>query len=139
MEWLHLRFCRWLYTRDPRVRELTWFSIHTYRLMSIKNAETTVRGEVHGVQVAHFCAYQLVKQWRKFLSEVLKEQDQFVGIWRRSLEANPSIPSPDGMGWSTQISCDASNLLIDWMDKKPAPEVVHVNAGGSVSSLAVFV
>ena len=28
------------------------------------------------------------------------------------------------MGWSTQTSSDASNLLIDWMDKKPAPEVV---------------
>ena len=29
-----------------------------------------MRGEVHGVQVAHISAYQLVKQWKKFLSEV---------------------------------------------------------------------
>ena len=28
------------------------------------------------------------------------------------------------MGWSTQTYGNASNLLIDWMDKKPAPEVV---------------
>ena len=42
----------------------------TYRQISIKNAERTMRGEVHGVQVAHISAYQLVKQWRKFLCEV---------------------------------------------------------------------
>ena len=28
------------------------------------------------------------------------------------------------MGWSTQTSGEASNLLIAWVDKKPAPEVV---------------
>ena len=29
-----------------------------------------MRGEVPGVQVAHISAYQLVKQWRKFLNKV---------------------------------------------------------------------
>ena len=28
------------------------------------------------------------------------------------------------MGWTTQTSGDASVLLIDWMDGKPAPEAV---------------
>ena len=42
----------------------------TYRQISIKNAERTIRGEVHGVQVVLISAYQLVKQWRKLLSEV---------------------------------------------------------------------
>ena len=43
----------------------------TYRDMSIKNTETTMRGEVAGVQMAHISSTQLVKQWRKFLSEVI--------------------------------------------------------------------
>ena len=42
----------------------------TYREVSIKNAERSKRGEVPGVQLAHISASQLVKQWRKFLSEV---------------------------------------------------------------------
>ena len=42
----------------------------TYRDMSIKNAERTMRGEVAGVQLSHISSTQLVKQWRKFLSEV---------------------------------------------------------------------
>ena len=42
----------------------------TYRDMSIKNAERTMRGEVAGVQLSHISSTRLVKQWRKFLSEV---------------------------------------------------------------------
>ena len=42
----------------------------TYRELSIKNAERSKRGEVPGVQLAQISASQLVKQWRKFLSEV---------------------------------------------------------------------
>ncbi|KAK3730477.1 hypothetical protein QZH41_014705 [Actinostola sp. cb2023] len=47
-------------------------------------------------------------------------------IWKRSLEANPDIPSPDGMGWTIQTSTDAvsTELLIDWMDGQPAPSAV---------------
>ena len=47
-------------------------------------------------------------------------------IWRRSLEANPNIPNPDGMGWTTQTSPDTASteLLIDWMDGQPASPVV---------------
>ena len=47
-------------------------------------------------------------------------------IWRRSLEANPDIPSLDGVGGLTQTSTDgeSTELLIDWMDGQPAPSAV---------------
>ena len=47
-------------------------------------------------------------------------------IWRRSQESNPDIPSPDGMGWTTQTSTDADSteLLIDWMNGQPASSAV---------------
>ena len=56
----------------------------TYRQMSTKDAERTIRGEVHGVQVAHISAYQLVKQWRKFLSEVKNKTSliKFLSEWK---------------------------------------------------------
>ena len=42
------------------------------------------------------------------------------GIWRRSLQANPETPNPNGRGWKM----DEQNLVIDWMDGTPAPEAV---------------
>lgn len=43
------------------------------------------------------------------------------GIWRRSLENFPDIPSPDsGHGWTTK----EGHLDIVWMKGSPAPEVV---------------
>lgn len=45
-------------------------------------------------------------------------------IWRRSLERNPVIPSPVGMGWKMETLADSQVLSIDWMEKKPAPEAV---------------
>lgn len=36
----------------------------------------------------------------------------------------PDIPSPDGMGWTIEVSEGVSVLQIDWMDGKPAPEAV---------------
>ncbi|KAK3754241.1 hypothetical protein QZH41_020144 [Actinostola sp. cb2023] len=47
-------------------------------------------------------------------------------IWKMSLEDNPDIPSPDGMGWTIQTSTDAvsTELLIDWMEGQPAPSAV---------------
>ena len=38
--------------------------------IDVKNAEKTMRGEVAGVQLSHISSTQLVKQCRKFLSEV---------------------------------------------------------------------
>lgn len=42
----------------------------TYKKNSIKNAERSLRGEKQGVQLANITATQLVKQWRKFLSQL---------------------------------------------------------------------
>ena len=44
------------------------------------------------------------------------------GIWRRSLQSNPSIPSPvDCIGWKLD---DDAQLQINWMSGSPAPDVV---------------
>ena len=54
--------------------------------MSIKNAERTICGEVVGVQLSHVSSTQLVKQWRKFLSEVKNKTNLIKFIsreWRR--------------------------------------------------------
>lgn len=41
-------------------------------------------------------------------------------IWRRCLQAKPSVPSPTEHGWTE----DDGNLAILWMRSAPAPEVV---------------
>lgn len=41
-------------------------------------------------------------------------------IWKRSLERNPAIPSPVGMGWKLENE----SLVVDWMDGRPAPDTV---------------
>ena len=42
----------------------------TYMENSIKNTERSMRGEEPGVQVVNINAPQLIKQWRKFLSQM---------------------------------------------------------------------
>lgn len=39
-------------------------------------------------------------------------------VWRLSLQADASIPSPAGHGWDV----DDNNLSIHWMDQQPAPK-----------------
>lgn len=46
------------------------------------------------------------------------------GIWRRSLEANPEVPSPRGRGWKIDITYGKEELKIDWLDGTPAPDSV---------------
>ncbi|MES9883628.1 MAG: hypothetical protein ABW185_22465 [Sedimenticola sp.] len=41
-------------------------------------------------------------------------------VWRRSLEATPNLPSPDGHGWKVT----ADEITVDWMDLQPAPKAV---------------
>ena len=36
-------------------------------------------------------------------------------IWKRSLENNPQIPNPVGLGWQLEQCADAQHLAIDWM------------------------
>lgn len=42
-------------------------------------------------------------------------------IWRRSLQSQPSVPSPNDHGWSTN---DEGQLEIQWMRGPPAPDAV---------------
>ena len=46
------------------------------------------------------------------------------GIWRRSLQQNPTIPSPSGKGWKFDVVDEREELQFDWMDGKPAPDAV---------------
>lgn len=41
-------------------------------------------------------------------------------VWRRALNANPRIPSPNGHGWDA----DDTNISIKWLDASPAPEEI---------------
>ncbi|KAK3741562.1 hypothetical protein QZH41_002944 [Actinostola sp. cb2023] len=45
-------------------------------------------------------------------------------IWKRSLQGNSAIPSPEGMGWKMEVVDDREELQFDWMDGKPAPDAV---------------
>ena len=42
----------------------------TYREISIKNLERSVRGEIQGVQLTNVTASKIIRQWRKFLSQM---------------------------------------------------------------------
>ena len=46
------------------------------------------------------------------------------GIWSRSLESNPAVPSPVGMGWKMEEANHGEELQFDWMEGRPAPEAV---------------
>ena len=41
-------------------------------------------------------------------------------VWRRSLQANPDVPSPKDHGWKVEKLLDKEELSIDWMDGAPA-------------------
>ena len=45
-------------------------------------------------------------------------------IWRRSLENNPQIPNPVGIGWQLEKCAGKQHLVIDWIGRSPAPEAV---------------
>ena len=42
----------------------------TFREIFIKNVERGIRGEVQGVQLANITATQIIRQWRRFLSQM---------------------------------------------------------------------
>ena len=46
------------------------------------------------------------------------------GIWRRCLGQDPQVPRPFGRGWKIEMEEGAEQLVVDWMDGKPAPEAV---------------
>lgn len=50
------------------------------------------------------------------LSEHIKRANYQAGVYKRSLHANPDIPSPDCHGWKIE------NGDLDWMNLLPAPD-----------------
>lgn len=44
----------------------------------------------------------------------------FTGIFKRSLQATPDVPSPQHHGWKIEDG----NLVVDWMTLPPAPDSV---------------
>ena len=55
-------------------------------------------------------------------------------VWRLSLEAQPTIPSPQNYGWII----DDDGINIKWMDCKPAPEEVFIQISFIIMSILVF-
>ncbi|KAG1659185.1 hypothetical protein GQR58_022660 [Nymphon striatum] len=45
-------------------------------------------------------------------------------IWKSALQTSPDIPGPGGHGWKLDLSDPDGGLVIDWMEGKPAPEIV---------------
>ena len=41
-------------------------------------------------------------------------------LWRRALEAEPDVPSPEGHGWTV----NNNEIHIDWMSLPPTPEAL---------------
>ncbi|KAG1661141.1 hypothetical protein GQR58_021586 [Nymphon striatum] len=45
-------------------------------------------------------------------------------IWKSALQNSPDIPGPGGHGWKLDLSDPACGLVLDWVEGKPAPEIV---------------
>jgi hypothetical protein len=71
-----------------------------------------------------FCTKQSQSQSLPPCQDALKKHIQRANyqaaVWRRTLEANPEIPSPEGRGWFVK----AGHIEIDWMSLPPAPEAL---------------
>ena len=61
---------------------------------------------------------------RDCLHKHLLRANYQAAVWRRCLEAKPTIPSPDGHGWTVTSSSTGYSVTIDWMDGLPAPSAV---------------
>ena len=81
----------------------------TYHLFCCSNGEI----ESHQLPPCRDCLYK----------HVLHANYQ-AKIWKNSLVAKPDIPSPVGHGWKLDTSGGSGQLVIDWMDGQPAPQVV---------------
>ena len=53
-----------------------------------------------------------------------KRANYQAAIWRRCLEQDPQVPSPEGKGWRIEKEDGNEKLVIHWMDGQPAPEAV---------------
>ena len=77
----------------------------TYRENSIKNAERSLRGEVQGVQLANITAPQLVKQWRKFLSQ-MKNKTSLIRFVVEEWKTEPYMERLQHQGKVLYVTCE---------------------------------
>lgn len=97
---------------------------------SLYTPSTATASNINDVRYNLFCAKNgeieshLLPPCKDCLSKHAMRANYQACIWRRSLERNPVIPSPVGMGWKMETLADSQVLSIDWMEKKPAPEAV---------------
>jgi hypothetical protein len=45
-------------------------------------------------------------------------------IWRRCLQQDPQMPTPVGRGWKMELEDEREQLVVDWMEGKPAPDAI---------------
>ena len=45
-------------------------------------------------------------------------------LWRRCLEKDPKVPSPVNRGWKMEREGAEEQLVLHWMDGKPAPQAI---------------
>ena len=95
--------CVWYGTKSTDINK------SRYQLFCIK------KGEIESYQLPP-CADSLFKH-------VLRANYQ-AAVWKRSLEPQPDIPSPLGLGWTLKHEDGREMMTIDWMDGQPAPQAV---------------
>ena len=97
---------------------------------SLYTPSTATASNINDVRYNLFCAKNgeieshLLPPCKDCLSKHAMRANYQACIWRRSLERNPVIPSPVGMGWEMETLAGSQVLSIDWMEKKPAPAAV---------------
>ena len=70
---------------------------------------------------------------RDDLQQHIHRANYQAAFWRRALEAQPVVPSPDSHGWVVNVE---GNLAIQWMIQPPAPrDLLTDESTTSVSSL----
>lgn len=86
------------------------------------------RGGFHQICYARFTDSQRFEWAKKNLEKHHDDAEFFEGVYKRSLHANPEIPSPDHHGWKMENG----ELIIHWMNLPPAPEslmdLIHCSA-----------
>lgn len=86
---------------------------------SLCTPSTATASNINDVRYNLFCAKNgeieshLVAPCKDCLSKHAMRANYQTCIWRRSLERNPVIPRPVGMGWKMETLADSQVLIID--------------------------
>ncbi|KAK3731327.1 hypothetical protein QZH41_001755 [Actinostola sp. cb2023] len=80
--------------------------------------------DVNNCRYVSFCARQSQSQslppCKYALQNHTKRANYQAAVWRRALQANPEVPSPEGHGWLIT----EGDIKIDWMSLPPAPKAL---------------